>query len=45
MDRRALLGLKTATLKTGGDTAAAESSYLRLPTITAMSPAPADVAA
>lgn len=36
MDRRALLGLKTSTLKTGaGGKAAAEPSYLRLPTITA----------
>jgi flagellar basal body-associated protein FliL len=35
MDRRALLGLKSATLKTGADTAPAETSYLRLPTITA----------
>ena len=35
MDRRAILGLKTAPLKTGGDTAPAQVSYLRLPTITA----------
>ena len=38
MDRRALLGLKTQPLKTGGGgggTAAAQASYLRLPTITA----------
>jgi len=40
MDRRALLGLKTAPpktapLRTGGGKAAAEASYLRLPTITA----------
>lgn len=35
MDRRALLGLKTATLKTGGGEPAAEASYLRLATITA----------
>jgi flagellar basal body-associated protein FliL len=35
MDRRAVLGLKTAPLKTGADTAPAQVSYLRLPTITA----------
>jgi hypothetical protein len=36
MDRRALLGLKTRPLKTGGGgAAAAQASYLRLPTITA----------
>ena len=37
MDRRALLGLKTQPLKTGGGGggAAAQDSYLRLPTITA----------
>ncbi len=35
MNRRALLGLKTQTLKTGGGAAAAQASYLRLPTITA----------
>lgn len=35
MDRRALLGLKTQPLKTGGGGgAAAQASYLRLPTIT-----------
>ena len=35
MNRRALLGLKDTTRKTGGGGAAAEPSYLRLPTITA----------
>jgi hypothetical protein len=38
MDRRALLGLKTQPLRTGGGGgggAAAQASYLRLPTITA----------
>lgn len=37
MDRRALLGLKTQPLKTagGGGGAAAQASYMRLPTITA----------
>lgn len=37
MERRALLGLKTQPLKTGGGGggAAAQASYLRLPTITA----------
>jgi flagellar basal body-associated protein FliL len=36
MDRRALIGLKTQPLKTGGGGgAAAQASYLRLPTITA----------
>lgn len=37
MDRRALLGLKTPPLKTGGGggAAAPQASYLRLPTITA----------
>jgi flagellar basal body-associated protein FliL len=38
MDRRALLGLKTQPLKTGGGGgggAAAQATYLRLPTITA----------
>lgn len=37
MDRRALLGLKTQPLKTGGGggAAASQASYLRLPTITA----------
>ena len=35
MDRRTLLGLKTTPLKTGGGEAAAQASYLRLPTITA----------
>ena len=35
MERRALLGLKTAPLKTGGGEAAPQASYLRLPTITA----------
>ncbi|MDO9586625.1 MAG: Tat pathway signal protein [Brevundimonas sp.] len=37
MDRRALLGLKTQPLKTGGGggAAAPQASYLRLPTITA----------
>ena len=37
MDRRALLGLKTQPLRTGGGGggAAAQASYLRLPTVTA----------
>lgn len=35
MDRRALLGLKSQTLKTGGGSGAPQASYLRLPTITA----------
>ncbi|HZV84094.1 MAG TPA: hypothetical protein VFF48_03825 [Brevundimonas sp.] len=36
MDRRDLLGLKSATLKTGGGgSAAPQPSYMRLPTITA----------
>ena len=35
MDRRALLGLKDTTRKTGGGGGSAEPSYLRLPTITA----------
>ena len=35
MDRRALLGLKSQPLKAGGGGAAAQASYLRLPTITA----------
>jgi flagellar basal body-associated protein FliL len=36
MDRRALLGLKTTTRKTGeGGGGAAQATYLRLPTITA----------
>ena len=36
MDRRALLGLKTQPLKAGGGGgAAAQASYLRLPTVTA----------
>ncbi|HRJ62961.1 MAG TPA: Tat pathway signal protein, partial [Brevundimonas sp.] len=36
MDRRALLGLKTQPLRTGGGGAAAsQATYLRLPTITA----------
>jgi flagellar basal body-associated protein FliL len=35
MDRRDLLGLKSAPLKTGADIAPAQVSYLRLPTITA----------
>ncbi|MDP2763316.1 MAG: Tat pathway signal protein [Brevundimonas sp.] len=35
MDRRALLGLKSQPLKVGEAAAAAQASYLRLPTITA----------
>lgn len=35
MERRALLGLKTQLLRTGGGEGAAQASYLRLPTITA----------
>ena len=35
MDRRALLGLKTQPLRTGGGGAAAQASYLRLPSVTA----------
>ncbi len=35
MDRRALLGLKTQPLRTGGGGGAPQASYLRLPTITA----------
>ena len=35
MDRRALLGLKSQPLKIGEAAAAAQASYLRLPTITA----------
>jgi flagellar basal body-associated protein FliL len=35
MERRALLGLKTQTLKTSGGSSAPQASYLRLPTITA----------
>ena len=35
MDRRALLGLKSQTLKTGEGSSAPQASYLRLPTITA----------
>jgi flagellar basal body-associated protein FliL len=35
MERRALLGLKTQPLRTGGGGGAAQASYLRLPTITA----------
>lgn len=35
MDRRALLGLKTQTLRTSGGGGAPQATYLRLPTITA----------
>lgn len=35
MERRALLGLKSQTLKTSGGSSAPQASYLRLPTITA----------
>jgi len=35
MDRRALLGLKSQPLKTGGGAAAPQASYLQLPTVTA----------
>ena len=35
MDRRTLLGLKTQQLRTSGESAAPQASYLRLPTITA----------
>lgn len=35
MERRALLGLKSRTSKTGGGSGAPQASYLRLPTITA----------
>lgn len=35
MERRALLGLKSQTLKTSGGSGAPQASYLRLPTITA----------
>jgi flagellar basal body-associated protein FliL len=35
MERRALLGLKTQTLKTSGGSSAPQASYLRLSTITA----------
>ncbi|HWQ85890.1 Tat pathway signal protein [Brevundimonas sp.] len=35
MDRRALLGLKTSTLRTSGGSGPPQASYLRLPTITA----------
>ncbi|HEX8661396.1 MAG TPA: Tat pathway signal protein [Brevundimonas sp.] len=35
MERRALLGLKSQSLKTSGGSSAPQASYLRLPTITA----------
>lgn len=35
MERRALLGLKSQTLKISGGSSAPQASYLRLPTITA----------
>ncbi|WP_332657852.1 Tat pathway signal protein [Brevundimonas sp.] len=35
MERRALLGLKSQTLKTSGGSSAPQTTYLRLPTITA----------
>jgi flagellar basal body-associated protein FliL len=35
MERRALLGLNSQTLKTSGGSSAPQASYLRLPTITA----------
>jgi flagellar basal body-associated protein FliL len=35
MERRALLGLKSQTLKTSGGSSPPQASYLRLPTITA----------